>query len=113
MVNTINTKQPGYEIETWETSIPELKQTIEMKTSVMGVFGVIMLVIAAIGILNLLMMAVFERTREIGVMGALGLKPQSDHNPVPAGRHPDRGGRRCVRRNSGHNHQWFDRLLRY
>jgi len=75
VVDTINTEQPGYEIETWETSIPELKQTIEMKSSVMGVFGVIMLVIAAIGILNLLMMAVFERTREIGVMGALGLKP--------------------------------------
>jgi putative ABC transport system permease protein len=49
---------------------------MDMKTSVMGVFGVIMLGIAAIGILNLLTMAVFERTREIGVLGALGLKPR-------------------------------------
>ncbi len=76
VVNQINKTQPGYEVETWVTSIPDLKQTMDMKTSVMNIFGVIMLVIAAIGILNLLMMAVFERTREIGVLGALGLKPR-------------------------------------
>jgi len=76
VVNAINAAQPGYEIETWETSSPELKQAIEMDKTMMGVFGIIMLGIAAIGILNLLMMAVFERTREIGVLGALGLKPR-------------------------------------
>ncbi len=42
----------------------------------MDVFSVIILGIAAIGILNLLLMAVYERTREIGVLGALGLKPR-------------------------------------
>ncbi len=72
----INQAQPGYEVQSWETSIPELKQTLEMKTSVMSMFGVFMIGIVAIGILNLLMMAVFERTREIGIIGALGLKPR-------------------------------------
>ena len=33
-----------------------------------------MLIIAAIGIFNLLQMAVHERTREIGILGAFGLK---------------------------------------
>lgn len=75
VVNAINASAPGYEVESWETSIPDLKQTLEMKTGVMSIFGVFMLGIAAIGILNLLMMAVFERTREIGIVGALGLKP--------------------------------------
>ena len=76
VMRAINTSVPGYEVASWETSIPELKETLEMKTGVMGVFGVFMLGIVAIGILNLLMMAVFERTREIGVIGALGLKPR-------------------------------------
>ena len=72
----INKEQPSYEVETWVNSMPELKKTMDMKLSVMSVFGVIMLGVAAIGILNLLMMAVFERTREIGIIGALGLKPR-------------------------------------
>lgn len=71
----INASAPGYEVMSWETSIPDLKKTMDMKTGVMSYLGVFMLGIAAIGILNLLMMAVFERTREIGVIGALGLKP--------------------------------------
>lgn len=76
VVNNINKTQPGYEVTTWVETVPELKQTMDMKTSVMNVFGIVLLIVAAIGILNLLMMAVFERTREIGVVGALGLKPR-------------------------------------
>lgn len=76
VMSAIDRSTPGYEISSWETSIPDLKQTLEMKTGVMSVFGVFMLGIVAIGILNQLMMAVFERTREIGVIGALGLKPR-------------------------------------
>jgi ABC-type lipoprotein release transport system permease subunit len=75
VVNYINSRLSGYEVDTWINSFPELKQTMDMKTGVMGVFGVIMLCVAAIGILNSQMMAVFERTREIGVLGALGMKP--------------------------------------
>jgi ABC-type lipoprotein release transport system permease subunit len=76
VIDAINGSASGYEVETWENSFPELKRTMDMKTGVMSYMGVFMLCIAAIGILNLLMMAVFERTREIGIVGALGLKPR-------------------------------------
>ncbi|MFH1085757.1 MAG: FtsX-like permease family protein [Chloroflexota bacterium] len=65
----------AYEMVSWRTNFPELTQTMATKGAVMEVFGVIMLVIAGIGTLNLMLMAVYERTREIGVLGALGLKP--------------------------------------
>lgn len=67
---------PGYEIESWDVNYPELMTTIQTKSAVMNIFSVIILFIAAIGILNMLLMAVYERTREIGLMGALGMKPR-------------------------------------
>jgi ABC-type lipoprotein release transport system permease subunit len=65
----------GYEMSSWQTSFPELEAALTTKSGAMNVFGVIILLISGIGILNLLLMAVFERTREIGVLGALGMKP--------------------------------------
>jgi ABC-type lipoprotein release transport system permease subunit len=67
---------PGYELASFEDSYPELQYALASKGQVMDIFSVIILGIAAIGILNLLLMAVYERTREIGVLGALGLKPR-------------------------------------
>jgi ABC-type lipoprotein release transport system permease subunit len=67
---------PGYEVESWEKNFPELTQAIGTKGGVMNIFSVIILFIAGIGILNLLLMAIYERTREIGVLGALGLRPR-------------------------------------
>jgi len=42
----------------------------------MNIFSAVIIMIAGVGILNLLLMAVYERTREIGVLGAMGLKPR-------------------------------------
>ena len=66
----------GMEVASWQTSFPELQSALSTKGGVMDVFSVIILMIAGIGILNLLLMAVFERTREIGLLGALGFKPR-------------------------------------
>jgi len=76
VVNALIPLLSGYEVESWEKNYPELKTTISRKSSVMNVFGVIIIAIAGIGILNLLLMAIYERTREIGLLGAMGLKPR-------------------------------------
>jgi ABC-type lipoprotein release transport system permease subunit len=67
---------PNYEITSWETNYPELQDIVGTKNKVMDIFSVIILAIAGIGILNMLLMAVYERTREIGVLAALGLRPR-------------------------------------
>ncbi len=65
---------PDYEVDSWETLMPELRQTMDIKAAFSTIFGLIVLMIASIGILNLMLMAVFERTREMGVLASLGMK---------------------------------------
>lgn len=67
---------PGYEVESWDKNYPELASALNQKGAAMNIFSVIIELIAGIGILNLLLMAVYERTREIGLLGAMGLKPR-------------------------------------
>ncbi len=76
VMNALDPDLPTYEITSWQTNFPELQQALDTKGGVMNVFSVIILIIAGIGILNLLLMAVMERTREIGLLGALGMKPR-------------------------------------
>ena len=76
IVEELNASLSGYEITTWKTAIPELSSTVEMKNAVMTGFSAVILGIAAIGIFNILLMAIYERTKEIGLLGAIGLKPR-------------------------------------
>jgi ABC-type lipoprotein release transport system permease subunit len=74
VVASLQAALPGYEVDAWDTLDPSTKQTMEMEDQVMSIFGLIILLIAGVGILNLMLMAVFERTREIGLVAAMGLK---------------------------------------
>jgi ABC-type lipoprotein release transport system permease subunit len=75
VISALQPGLPGYEIESFEANYPELKSAIGTKGAVMNIFSVVIVMIAGIGITNLLLMAIFERRREIGILGALGLKP--------------------------------------
>ena len=74
VVEVLSALLPGYQVDAWNTLDPTLTDLMEMEDQIMSVFGVVILLIAGVGILNLMLMAVFERTREIGLLAAMGLK---------------------------------------
>jgi len=59
---------------TWEEMNALILQTEEFAAAYMVVLYLIVLAITATVIMNTLIMAVFERTREIGILAALGMK---------------------------------------
>lgn len=74
VLSALQAALPGYEVNSWQTLRPEITETMVTKQVVVTLIGVIVIMIASIGILNLQLMAVFERTREMGVLAALGMK---------------------------------------
>jgi len=63
------------EVHTWEEIIPELEQLIFLDDAAMYILLAILVVVVGFGILNTILMSVLERTRELGVTLALGLRP--------------------------------------
>lgn len=62
------------QIITWEDANALLIQTQQLSDAYMMVIYLIVLAITATVIVNTLVMAVFERTREIGILSAIGMK---------------------------------------
>ena len=74
VVERLQAALPGYEVDAWDTLDPTTKEMMELEAQIMDIFGMVILLIAGVGILNLMLMVVFERTREIGLLAAMGLK---------------------------------------
>jgi ABC-type lipoprotein release transport system permease subunit len=66
---------PGVEIAPWQTLAPELSSWVAMSDSWLWIMYAIVFALAAISVLNTMLMAVFERMQEFGVLAAIGMKP--------------------------------------
>jgi len=64
------------EILPWYVVAPFLEQFIELDDAFFYIIVVILFFVISVGILNTVMMSVFERVREFGVMMALGTRPR-------------------------------------
>jgi ABC-type lipoprotein release transport system permease subunit len=60
---------------TWDELMPGLRQSIELDLVSGIIMYLILVIVVAFSILNTFFMAIFERTREFGVLMAIGTKP--------------------------------------
>ena len=65
-------REMGYNVETNVEFMESMKKQMAIIQAVLGGIGAISLIVAAIGIANTMMMSIYERTKEIGVIKVLG-----------------------------------------
>lgn len=64
---------PDYRIETWKENSPDTDLMVSTIDQYTGIIITIIMIALAFGIINTMLMSVLERTREIGMLTALGM----------------------------------------
>ncbi|MGD2125223.1 MAG: FtsX-like permease family protein [Desulfobacteraceae bacterium] len=73
-VKDMDTKKPLVALD-WMELMPGLIQAIRLDLTSGFIFYIILIVVVAFSILNTFLMAIFERTKEFGVLMAIGTRP--------------------------------------
>ncbi|HSJ57608.1 MAG TPA: FtsX-like permease family protein, partial [Anaerolineae bacterium] len=65
----------GYEVQSIKTMVDLANRGMTILTTMLGSVGGLALLVASIGIANTMIMSVYERTKEIGILKAVGASP--------------------------------------
>ena len=75
-LETVQGLAPGLDTRSWRSLVPTIATYLDSARQMMGFVSAIVYIVIAILILNAMLMAVFERIREFGVLKALGVEPR-------------------------------------
>jgi putative ABC transport system permease protein len=70
-----NALPAGYDVATWKTLLPIVRAYLSMMDAWLFIWYLIVFIAMGFGIVNTLLMAIFERIKEFGLLKALGMKP--------------------------------------
>ena len=73
---------PGLEVMNWKEIQPDLAMMAGMITQFYAIFMVIILAALAFGIVNTMLMVVLERTKELGMLTAIGMNKKKVFNMI-------------------------------
>jgi ABC-type lipoprotein release transport system permease subunit len=74
-LNQLGLLPPSCEARSWGQLSPQLQDYVNLCGGMYGFMIFLVALFAAFGVLNTTLMAVFDRTREIGMMSAMGMRP--------------------------------------
>ncbi len=76
LLRDLRVAAPELDIQPWHVMEPLVKVMLNASEGVLFIWYFVVFIAIAFGLVNTLLMAVFERTREIGLFQALGMKPR-------------------------------------
>jgi len=79
---SLSDKHPGLEVMHWKEIQPDLAMMTDMVQKFYAVFMVIILAALAFGIVNTMLMVVLERTKELGMLTAIGMNKKRVFNMI-------------------------------
>lgn len=73
-------KSMGFFYSTYQDQIQIIKNAFNIMNAILAVLGLIVLFVAAIGIVNTMIMVIYERTKSIGIMKSVGANRGNIHS---------------------------------
>jgi ABC-type lipoprotein release transport system permease subunit len=75
VVEALRKEYPSLQVEDWRTLDPLVSSIAQIQQGVLSFWFLLVVSTIALGLMNTMFMAIFERVRELGMLQALGMKP--------------------------------------
>ncbi len=75
LLELLSEQLPDLEIHSWDQLEPFTRAILDITDGSIAIWSITMFILVAFGLVNTLLMAVFERIREFGLLQALGMRP--------------------------------------